>query len=61
LDLEGKLKKSVHPPFGGLAKTEFFGTPLATQDKGLHTKPVNYLLFNNLAVFKREFCTQSQI
>ena len=54
-----KFKKNA--PFGGLAKTEFFGAPLATQDKGLHTKPVNYLLFNNLAVFKREFCTQSHI
>jgi hypothetical protein len=59
LDLEGKLKKFVNPPFGGLAKTEFFGTPLATQDKGLHTKPVNYLPFNKLGVFKSQFCTQT--
>jgi hypothetical protein len=41
LDLVGKLKKSVYPPFGGLAKTKFFGTPLATQDKGLHTNRVS--------------------
>jgi hypothetical protein len=61
LDLERKLKKSVNPPFGGLAKTKFFGFPVAAQDKALHTKAGNYLHFNKLVVFKSLFCTQSHI